>query len=264
MTKALMTIHGFLTDINDFGRLYDYLTDYDTVVACKIPGHNDEVDFRQFTVENTLKAVMNCYDQLAKKYDEIDVVGYSMGGALATYLATQRKINKIVLVAPANKYINLATPFSTLKFYLRFVHKSFTETTGSFKEKFATAKKALAPYMESVKISNGLALKRLFPYINLHTFNVFTNLVKVANKEVEQYSPIETPTLALWGEMDELVPKTSVEYVSKHFKNLQKVVYPDATHAMLRTNKDAEVIAEILKFLSDGQSNVIIPTKTTT
>ena len=39
-------------------------------------------------------------------YDDIDVYGYSLGGVIACYLQSIRKINKLVLLAPAYKYLN--------------------------------------------------------------------------------------------------------------------------------------------------------------
>lgn len=48
MSKAVLTVHGFLTDIKDFGRLYDYLDFYDEVVPYKVPGHNDGESFDKF------------------------------------------------------------------------------------------------------------------------------------------------------------------------------------------------------------------------
>lgn len=261
MKKALMTIHGFLTDINDFGRLYEHLSMYDKVVACKIPGHNGKVDFRKFTVENTLKAVLHCYDQLAKDHDQVDVVGFSMGGALASYLCTQRNVHKAVLVAPANKYINLSSPLSTLKFYLRFVGETYTKTVGSLKDRIATMQKALHPYVGNTIATNNMALRRFFPHLNMYTFNTFSNVVKTVNIEVEAHSPIDTPTLVFWGQLDELVPQASVDYLAKHFVCMQTILYKDVGHMMMLSNRDGDFIRETLKFLTNGKVDECIPTK---
>ncbi len=248
MTRAVMTIHGFLTDVNDFERLYPHLVGYDKVVACKIPGHNDKQDLKQFTVENTIATVENCFDDLAKDYDQVDIVGFSMGGALATYLATKRNVNKLVLIAPANKYINLATPLATLKFYLRFVWKNYTNTSGPLKERFANTKQALSPYIENMKISGRIAFHRMFPNINVHTFTVFVNLIKHVNKQL-QGKTFEVPTLALWGELDELVPKSSLPFVKKHFCNFQALTYHDVGHAMLMSHKTEQIVENIVSFV---------------
>ena len=46
------------------------------------------------------------FDELERKCEIVDVMGFSMGGALATYLSQVRKINKLILIAPANYYFN--------------------------------------------------------------------------------------------------------------------------------------------------------------
>ena len=53
-----MTIHGFLTDTKDFGRLYDYLGFYDEVVPYKVPGHNDGEPFDKFNKEDTVAGIL--------------------------------------------------------------------------------------------------------------------------------------------------------------------------------------------------------------
>lgn len=261
MSKALMTIHGFLTDINDFGRLYEFLGMYDKVVACKIPGHNDKLDFRKFTVENTLKAVLHCYDELAEKYDQVDVVGFSMGGALTSYLCTQRKVNKAVVIAPANKYINLDSPLSTLKFYLHFVRDTYTKTVGSLKDRIASTQKALTPYFENTITTNNMALRRFFPHLNMYTFTTFSNIIKTVNAEVEAHSPIDTPLLAFWGQLDELTPQASLDYLSKHFVHMQTIIYQDVGHMLILSNRDVDFIREAIKFLTDGKVDKTIPPK---
>ena len=259
-----MTIHGFLTDINDFGRLYEHLGMYDKVVACKIPGHNGKLDFRKFTVENTLKAVLHCYDELAKDYDEIDVVGFSMGGALTTYLCTQRNVRKAVLVAPANRYLNLSSPLATLKFYLRFVGSTYTQTVGSIKDRISNTQKALTPYVENTLATSNMALKRFFPHLNMYTFNTFANVVKAVNIEVEAHSPIDTPLLVVWGELDELVPQMSLDYLAKQFVNMQTIIYKDVGHLLMLSNRDAEFIQTAVRFLTDGKVDKQIPPRQAT
>lgn len=262
MTKALMTIHGFLSDIHDFGRLYEHLGMYDKVIACKIPGHNDKLDFRKFTVENTLKAILHCYDELAKDYDQIDVVGFSMGGALTTYLCTQRNVHKAVLVAPANKYINLDSPLSTLKFYLRFVGDTYTKTIGSLKDRIASMQKALSPYVDNTIASSNAALRNFFPNLNMYTFTTFSNIIKTVNVQVEAHSPIDTPLLVIWGQLDELVPQTSLDYIAKNFVNMQTIIYPDVGHMLMQSSRDCDFIRETLKFLTDGKVDRPIPPRT--
>ena len=259
MSKALMTIHGFLTVVEDFGRLYDYLDGYDEVVKVEIPGHNGEVDFDKFTVESTQETVFSAYDKLREKHDEVDVVGFSMGGALATWLAAERDVHKAVLIAPANKFINALMPYEVVKFYSGFRLKTYREANGNPKQKRAAVKEAFKPYSENIAITNKIAKERTFKYMNPRTYGVFSKLMKLSNDAVEEHSPVKTPTFILWGKLDELVPYRSIKFLLKHFKNAECNVYHDVGHSMLYTNRDNLLIADIMKFLTDGKFDKEVP-----
>lgn len=252
MTKALMTIHGFLTDTKDFGRLYDYVDFYDEVCPYKVPGHNDKVDFSLFTLESVTTSLLQCFDSLQKKYDTVDVVGFSMGGALATYLCAVRPVNRAVFVAPANKFFNWTSVIAAIKFYIRYLHNHRLLRDHNNDE-------SLGNYLENNIVSADIAIKRTFKNVDLHTFSVFSNLMDMTNEQLETTKCVNTPSMLLWGELDEMVPKTSVEFVKNHFSNLKVEIVPDVGHAMLYTNKDNVLINKIVSFLSDGQVVPSVP-----
>ena len=250
MSKAVMTIHGFLTVKEDFGRLYDHLDCYDEVLAVEIPGHNGDAKIEDFTAEDTLITVLSAYDRLRSKHDAVDVVGFSMGGALATWLCAQRDVNRAVLLAPANKYLNFFMPVETLKFYRDgFKPLRDVESAETLVEKNYEVKQFFTTYFENVATSLKIALgneRKLTP----HVYNVFRKIIKQCNKVVEQRSPVTTPTLVMWGKLDELVPHKSVSYVLEHFTNARESIYDDIGHAMLYTNHDEALIKDIMEFLS--------------
>lgn len=256
MSRAVMTIHGFLTDTKDFGRLYDYLDFYDEVVPCEVPGHNGKVDFSLFTVEGTFVAVTACYDRLRAKYDEVDVVGFSMGGALASYLAATRDVNKCVLMAPANKYLNPRFVLDAMKYYAGVQKNTYKSSTGKFHERVAAVKDSMKPYQQNIKACLKLEIERILPNLNTHTYRVFRKLIERINKVIDNSPSISSPTLFIRGDLDELVPKSSVEYLIKHFVDYKSECVEDVGHGLLLTNRDNILIPKIVEFLSDGE---IIP-----
>ena len=262
MSKAVMTIHGFMTVKEDFGRLYDYLDCYDEVLAVEIPGHNGEANFDEFTVEDTLQTVLSAYDGLRCKHDEVDIVGFSMGGALTTWLCGQRDVHRAVLLAPANKYLNFLMPLETIKFYNERGLKPLLDkkSNTSFKEKTYGVKKVFTDYFENVSTSLKIVLGNLDNdrIITPRIYSVFRKLIKLCNKMVEEHSPLQTEMLILWGKLDELVPHRSVKYVLEHFVNAKNTVYEDIGHAMLYTNRDDLLIKDIMDFLTDGEFNAEI------
>ena len=257
MSKAVMTIHGFMTVKEDFGRLYDYLDCYDEVLAVEIPGHNGEATFDQFTVEDTLQTVLSCYDKLREKHDQVDVVGFSMGGALTTWLCSQRDVHRAVLLAPANKYLNFLVPIDTLKFYHEQGVKPLLnrESDSTLSQKGYEIKKVFTSYFENVVTSLKIVVDNVTNerIITPRIYGVFRKIIKMCNKMVEGHTPIQTPTLVLWGRLDELVPHKSVKYILQHFIKAQNKIYEDIGHAMLYTNRDDVLIKDIMGFLTDGE-----------
>ncbi len=254
-----MTIHGYLTDVNDFGRLYDYLDCYDEVVPVQIPGHNGKVNFKAFTVESTQQAVLSAYDALSAKHDEVDVVGFSMGGALATWLCALRKVHRAVLLSPANKFINIWLPVSAVKFYGEKTVDTYRNAEGTFKQKSRVTKDALKPYGENITVAGKVAFSRTFRYMTPRNLHVFNELVKQSNMWLASSAPISTPTLVLWGKLDELVPYKSVQYVCKYFSDIRTRIYPDVGHAMLYTNLDDRIIKDTMDFLTEGNFDKEVP-----
>ncbi len=259
MSKAVMTIHGFLTDISDFGRLYDYLDFYDEVHKCKIPGHNDNVDFQKFNVEDTLSAVLGDYDGLKKRHDSVDVVGFSMGGALTSFLCAERDVNRAVMVAPSNKYLNFTSIFALMRFYFDNFRESYAESPGAVSNRLRMAGQWLKPYTENSITSLKIGLNRILPHIGPHTYGVFKELMQKCNAALEKRGKTDVPSMLLWGELDELVPRASSEHIEKYFTDLDKRIYKDVGHAMLLTNRDTYLIRDIVKFLSEGEIDREIP-----
>lgn len=254
MSRAVMTIHGFLTDTSDFGRLCDYLDFYDEIAVCEIPGHNGEVDFSLFTVESTLIAVTACYDNLRKKHDRVDVVGFSMGGALATYLEATRDVRKCVLLSPANKYINPSFIFDAMKFYAGVRRKTYKSTDGKSGQKRSAVKESMRLYKRNARVSYKIAFGRILPNLNRRTYKVFTKLINIINKTIDNADcKIATPTLIMRGTLDELVPRRSIEYLKEHFSNCVYEQLDGVRHGMLYTNRDNLIITKIVEFLSDGE-----------
>lgn len=111
---ALICFHGLLSSKNDFNFLKNHLYPYyQEIVSYDLPGHGE--NNLKFNSENIKHFVVDVYDSISLKYDEIDVIGYSMGGVIACYLQSVRKIRKMILLAPAYRYLNLKNYHFTKK-----------------------------------------------------------------------------------------------------------------------------------------------------
>lgn len=183
--KALLCIHGILSSNIDYEYIKKYLHSYyDFIYTINLPGHGNNT--LKFSVTNTLDYVIKEYDILNKKYNEIDVIGYSLGGVLATYIALYRNVNKLILLSPAFNYINIKN----------YNPKSLNKS--------------------SIKISDAFSIKKI------KYFYIFTKIVK----EVEsQINYIYQPICIIWGNDDVLVNNKGCFNLYKRALNINKYYY---------------------------------------
>ena len=177
-----MTIHGFLTTTDDFGRLNQYLDHYDEIAVVQIPGHNGKTNFSLFTMQSTINTVLSTFDTLAKKHDQVDVIGFSMGGACAARMSVERKdaIKKLVLMSPAgDMYEILNFVFSKNP----VVDENFVDIGGyyvgkGFLESFKDLNmyEGLADFDKPVLITQGSADLSVYPEVSKKYTNYYKDV----------------------------------------------------------------------------------------
>lgn len=223
--KAILIIHGFAGGTYDQEELANYLElnrQFD-VFQITLPGHEKNLS----KVEHTewIKASERQVEWLISNgYNNIYLVGHSMGGVIVTYLATKyREVKKIVLAAPAFQYLNVINEKLN-------VTKSLQATP-----------KVIKTYGSDEIIARMLKL-------NIGVLKEFMKLVK----DYYDYPKYVTcPILIIQGKNDNLVPGTSSEYVYSNVKSKKKkIVYLDGvTHDIFKSEKKEEVFKLIEKFL---------------
>lgn len=101
----ILFLHGFMGSCDDWVEVMECLSDRPRCIAVDLPGHgqtqmlNDAADPNHpaFQMAPTAQALMNMLEQLS--ISVCDLVGYSMGGRLALYLAIYypNRIRRLVL-----------------------------------------------------------------------------------------------------------------------------------------------------------------------
>lgn len=101
-TTACLLVHGFIGSRKDFADLGPRLAAAGFHVdIMRLPGHGTTPqDFRAQSPESLLQAVIDEYRALRRQYRAVYVVGFSMGGALSTLLASRENVDRLVLAAP--------------------------------------------------------------------------------------------------------------------------------------------------------------------
>lgn len=223
--KAILMIHGFAGGTYDQEELANYLElnrNFD-VFQFTLPGHDrnlSKVDYQSW-----IKKGEKQVEWLIKNgYNNIYLIGHSMGGVIATYLATKYKqIKKLVLAAPAFHYLNVVNDDLNIK------------------ESLKTAPKVIESYGSDEIVARFLKL-------NISAVKEFMTLVK------EYYNApkdVICPVLLLQGDEDHLVPSSSSEYVYENLnKNTKKLIYvTGANHEIFKCEKKVEVFEIVENFL---------------
>lgn len=108
MKTGVLCLHGFTGGPYEVKPYVDYLevnTDWKIVVPT-LPGHGETLELKNLTAETWMMAAEQALRLLQKEVDRVFVVGFSMGGIIAIYLALRYKIERLVLLSAAAKYIN--------------------------------------------------------------------------------------------------------------------------------------------------------------
>ena len=224
MRKAILLVHGFAGGVYDFENLSHELErkKYD-VFTFTLPGHDG--DFRE---KITYKSWINKSEEeieylITKGYKKIYLIGHSMGGVIASYLASKYpQVKKLVLAAPAFEYFGYDNGRIN---YSNLFHKS----------------------QEIVKqYGLKLSLNRTFKL----PFYCISELKKIVNYH-DTPSKIKVPTLLIWGTSDNIVPKESIDYVYKNLKTKKGIIYvKDSTHNLFKEDVNNKLSNEIIKFLN--------------
>ena len=238
MKKTIILIHGYLTNYLDFTNLpKELIKYYDYVVIIDIPGHGKFKQIKNFKVDSTIETVEKEVEFYLKK-GIVDIIGFSMGGALARYLCVKyKKIRKAVLLAPATYYLSPMFAVERIKYVMKANNTHDKDVL-------------LQRLKENDKASQNIVLNNCIKKFNPNNALTFCKLITKINK-LKGDNP--SSTLIVWGKLDELIPKISVDFCYKNCTNENKEVYiiDGLGHLMLRTNYELEIKKKIMKFLDN-------------
>lgn len=221
--KAVLIIHGFAGGTYDQEELANYLQlnkNFD-VFQFTLPGHKrnlSKVEYEEWIIESEkqLNWLIN------NGYNSIYLIGHSMGGVIATYLASKySEIKKLVLAAPAFHYLNI------------------TNDNVNITESLKLAPKVVKDYGSDEVIGRMLKL-------NISVLKEFMELVK---NYYNYPSEVGCPTLILQGKNDNLVPLTSSEYVYNSIKSkTKKLIYINNSNHELFNSANKIRIFNIIEY----------------
>lgn len=225
--KAILLIHGFAGGSYDYGDLSNDLQlhkNFD-VYTFTLPGH-DKQKITKVTNKDWIQSAEIQIEKIINNgYKTIYVIGHSMGGIIASHIASKYpEVKKLVLAAPAFKYF-------TFKNDKLDILQSIKKVPHLFRD-----------YDKDIVLSR-------ISKVPLLTVKEFINL---ADTHINDIKKIEIPTLILHGIKDEIVPIDSVNYVYNNIssKSVTLILLENLTHDLFINDRYEEVKKLIEDFLT--------------
>ena len=231
--KAILLIHGFAGGAYDYGDLpndLELINNY-KVFTYTLPGHNKSI-INNVTKEDWIKKSEYQIEKIINHgYKDIYVIGHSMGGVIASYLASRYKeVKKLVLAAPAFQYFKFENNKIDILESIKVVPNLFKD------------------YDKAEVIS------RIFK-VPISTIREFTSLVKEHHDDIKN---IKCPTLIIHGTKDEIVPNSSTLYVYDNIKSssVMLVEFENLTHNLFINDRYNEIKNLIMNYFKSKPKNI--------
>ena len=223
--KAVLVIHGFAGGTYDQEYLANFLElnrNLD-VYSYTLPGH-DVKSIESATCSSWIKESEKMVKFLIEAgYKTIYIVGHSMGGVIACYLATKfKEVKRLVLAAPS------------------FTHFASKEEGG-----------ILAAIGKSPDIVKEYSAEEFLTRMRKLPISAVSEFFKLVDKYRKTPSKISIPVLIIHGTDDQIVPISSSEEVYEEFLTNKKIfIRVDGYHHDLFKDKKVDLIChEVGRFL---------------
>ena len=191
MKTGVLFIHGFTGGTFEVQPLINYLrTRTDWLIAVR-PCRDmaSQLDLRKGSANSWMMEAELAIRKLQRKVDRVIVVGFSMGGLIAMYLSLRYRVDKLVLLSAAAKYIS---PRHLLKMSDVMLAESIT--------------KKYPPN----------TFYHLYDYKLTHTpLRATFEFLRIVKMVEPYYNQINTPVCLVQGMKDDIVPFSSAEHFTK-------------------------------------------------
>jgi carboxylesterase len=222
-----LCIHGFTGSPYEVAPLVSFLekrTDWLLVVPT-LPGHGDTLSLKGISYTQWLEHAEKELKWLLSKCEIVYVIGFSMGGLIASYLATMYPIDKLVLLSAAAYYIN-------------------------FKQLAEDIKEIVLDSIKGSLASNELFL-RYKKKITATPIGATIQFRKLVSQVRPMLPQVHCPTLIAQGESDGIVPMKSAQYLYEYIgANTKEILYiPGSKHHICHCEQNERLFEKILSFL---------------
>ena len=221
--QSIVFVHGWSGNALNWWDQFEYFKDRYHILVLDHPGHgkSEKPEDFDYSIPSFARVVVELMDYVGM--DKAVVVGNSMGGAIATYMAIYypERVEKLVLSdsagvkvkSPLVGVVDLASP-SAIKMLGVTSHRQYPgdnpkqKTRAEFSASYKNTPEELA-YLKALEKS----IKQT-----------------IAIDLTDQLKQIQAPTLIIWGDNDPTVPFKTAYVFTKHIPQSQLYVVKKGGH----------------------------------
>ncbi|MCR6107926.1 alpha/beta fold hydrolase [Salipaludibacillus agaradhaerens] len=221
-----LIVHGFVGAPDETAEIEHHLKDKNWLVYCpELPGHDGTKEgLKSVTYKHWLYKAEVAMKELLNRCDKVYVIGFSMGGVIASYLASKYPVERLVLISSAIYYLNIKQLMQDMRGWLIESIRGDLDDDDVYQ--FYKAKIQRLPMTATFEFAK--MVKRLRPHVD----------------------EITAPTLVIQGKNDGLVPEKSAEYIYEHIQSKEKELFyfPEAKHYIWFGDEKDELLEMIDDF----------------
>lgn len=226
--KGCLIIHGYTGGPYEVDPLARYLKEQTewSIKVPLLPGHGKRLNLENVTYEAWIETAEKALKQLQDECDEVYVIGFSMGGMIAAYLAATYEVDRLVLLSTARRYIC----FKHLSSYIR-------EIIGDGFRGKLEENKLYAHYKSKM---------------GMVPFRANLEFMKLVNKTKQYLNDVQSPVFIAQGQQDMIVPASAAYYLDKEIGSEHKevVLFEQSKHLICLGNDRKILNKKILTFLT--------------
>lgn len=227
MKTGVLCIHGFTGGPFEVQPFADYIekeTDW-IVKIPTLPGHGETLDLKNRSAETWMMEAELALRELKKQAERVFIVGFSMGGLIAMYLAMRYKIDRLVLLSAAVKYISPVQLLEEIQSVAWDAVKGrLAENAFYHLYEYKLTKTPLRSTFEFLRV-----VKMVEPY----------------------YKLIDVPVFIVQGKKDGIVPVSAAEFIYENIGSKEKyLIHSESGRHLICYSDDCEDwFKEVMGFL---------------
>ncbi len=217
----LLMIHGFLSTSDNFKNNIFEISKSRKVIAVDLPGFGNsdkdvKIDYSRIHMAQLLVRMMN---QLG--YDCYDLLGHSLGGEIALWIAINYPVNthSLILVDAAGYQSNSQRslpPWLIENVFLSYPMQKYLLKMSVYNEQIWNSERFMKAYTYNTLIP-GVTFRK---FSSDNTNSTLGDAIKT----------LTMPTLIVWGQADKLIPVRNAERFHNEINNSNVVILPECGH----------------------------------